>query len=176
MPNHQEIIDLMNEAQQLRDQVSQLTATMDKMWRSVIEYPFSQVCKHLVASNMLSEMEKLGFEVTKEVADSVVKCDDEAALAHPPLVYRGLPTQALDNDLVERCKELLDWKNTGFLNEGKGGAIRKLAKSLDHIPQIDRLRAAERITIDEALKFFAAQLPAPEPSVPDEEPPNSFGM
>lgn len=81
MTHHQEVCDLMAENERLK-------AFIDQTWRRVIGYPFPQICKHLVASNMLSDMEELGFEVTQEVARAVVQSDDEAALAHPRLNWR----------------------------------------------------------------------------------------
>jgi hypothetical protein len=71
----------MNENAKLKDFI-------DRSWRRVIAYPFPQICKHLVASNMLSDMEQLGFDVTQEVARAVVQADDEAALAHPKLEWK----------------------------------------------------------------------------------------
>lgn len=81
MTTHHEVVDLMVENAKLK-------AFIDQTWRRVIEYPFPQICKHLVASNILSDMEELGFEVTQEVARAVVESDDEAALAHPPLAWK----------------------------------------------------------------------------------------
>jgi len=178
MSNHQAVVDLMNENQRSQEQVVRLARAMDKMWRSVIEYPFSKVCKHLVASNMLSDMESLGFEISKEVADAVVKCEDEVALSQPPLVYRGLPPAAFENDLAERCRELVEWKKTGLLHGGSGGKLREFARSLEYVPAAERLRVAETMTIDEALACFVSLAAAPPQPAPheEEESTQSFGM
>jgi hypothetical protein len=82
MAHHHEVADLMAENEKLK-------AFIDHTWRRVIAYPFPQICKHLVASNMLSDMEGLGFDVTQEVARAVVQSDDETALAHPKLGWRS---------------------------------------------------------------------------------------
>jgi hypothetical protein len=79
--SNQDIIDLMNENARLREFI-------DQSWRRVIAYPFPKICKHLVAANMLSDMEQIGFEVTKEIARAVVEADDESALAHPKLRWK----------------------------------------------------------------------------------------
>jgi hypothetical protein len=73
------------EFDELTAENERLKAFIDHTWRRVIAYPFPQICKHLVASNMLSDMEELGFDVTQEVARAVVQADDEAALEHPKL-------------------------------------------------------------------------------------------
>jgi hypothetical protein len=79
---NQDIIDLMNENAKLKDFI-------DATWRRVIAYPFPQICKHLVASNMLSDMEEIGFDVTQDVAHAVVNAHDDEALAHPKLGWRA---------------------------------------------------------------------------------------
>lgn len=66
-------------------EIARLSKALDATWRKVIAYRMPQVCKHLVAANMLSDMEELGFEVPQDLAKAVVWCDDETALAFPPL-------------------------------------------------------------------------------------------
>ena len=98
MSHNDEVIDLMRENAKLK-------AFIDDAWRRVIAYPFPQVCKHLVAANMLSDMEQLGFEVTNEVARAVVQSDDDAALAHPRLEWKPNqpePRTLLDRQCIER--------------------------------------------------------------------------
>lgn len=64
-----------------------LRKALDDSWRQAISYPWPQVCKHLIACNMLSEMEAVGFVVPAELAKAVVCADDETALAWPTLRY-----------------------------------------------------------------------------------------
>lgn len=80
----------MNDAyiERLQAENAQLTAALDDAWRAVLRYPFAQVCKHLIAANMLSNMEEIGFDVPHDLAKAVVQCDDDEALACPRLVYR----------------------------------------------------------------------------------------
>lgn len=65
--------------------IDALERAFDQMWRDVLNYPFPQICKLLIAANMLSEMEQLGFVVPRDLARAVVTCDDEEALAHGQL-------------------------------------------------------------------------------------------
>lgn len=76
----------MNE-NNLLEENRRLAEALDQSWRKVMRYPFGQVCKHLIAANMLSDMEELGFVVTYDLACAVVRCDDEVALATPSLSY-----------------------------------------------------------------------------------------
>lgn len=64
-----------------RERIAILESALDDIWREAVAYRFPQVCKHLVASNILSRMETLGFEVPKKLAEAVVNADDETALA-----------------------------------------------------------------------------------------------
>jgi hypothetical protein len=70
------------------------------------------------------------------------------------------------NDLVERCRELIDWKDTGTL---KGEALRNLAKCQQEIgiPEYQALPVAEYKTAREAMEFVIAA--ALSPSREDEK-------
>ena len=60
---------------------------------------------------------------------------------------------ALADDLVERCRELLEWSSTGLLNGGKGGAVRALADRLrEKVGETYALSLAESQTKDEAMR------------------------
>lgn len=43
------------------------TEFIDRIWRRIIEPPFSKVCKHPVAANVLSEMEQHGFTIPHDL-------------------------------------------------------------------------------------------------------------
>lgn len=47
----------------------------------VIDFPCSQICKHLVAADLLSIMEKHGVKVSEELAETVVSAHDDEAYA-----------------------------------------------------------------------------------------------
>lgn len=57
------------------------------------------------------------------------------------------------DDLAERCREILEWKNTGLLQGGAGGKLRAYAASLTDVPEDYRLAVAEKNTGDEAMRF-----------------------
>lgn len=57
-------------------------------------------------------------------------------------------------DLVVRCKEILEWRRTGLLTDG---AVRRLAASLTHIPEHYRLSVAENQTAEDAMKIVAGE-------------------
>jgi hypothetical protein len=69
----------------LKEDNVKLRKALDGAWRQAIGYPWPQVCKHLVACHILSDMEEIGFVVPSELAKAVVRADDETALAWPPL-------------------------------------------------------------------------------------------
>ena len=62
----------------------------------------------------------------------------------------------MDDDLKQRCREVLDWQKTGLLHGGNGGRLRALAKRLGEerkIPEHYQLTLAEKITQDEAMQY-----------------------
>lgn len=102
-------------------------------------------------------------EALREAADAL----SAAALAHPSAaddvghacahaeklcrkVLASLPEQPIPEiDLVERCREVLDWQNTGLL---KGNALRDFAETLTSATGHE-LQSAEIATAREAMKF-----------------------
>lgn len=60
----------------------------------------------------------------------------------------------LSENLAVRCREFLDWKNTGLLVDGEQ---RKLAASLENIPNVYRLTIAENQTATEAMQEVAGR-------------------
>jgi hypothetical protein len=46
----------------------------------VISFPQPQMCKHLIAADLLSLLIKHGIEVSSDLAEAVVGADDETAL------------------------------------------------------------------------------------------------
>jgi hypothetical protein len=66
--------------------------------------------------------------------------------------------QSFDNnatspDLVQRCKEILEWNRTGLLAGGSGGAVRELADRLEQkIGKHYALTVAETQTRDDAMR------------------------
>ena len=49
--------------------------------KKTIEFPYSRICKHLVASDLLSLLVQKGYNVPESLAESVVKADDDKSLA-----------------------------------------------------------------------------------------------
>ena len=48
--------------------------------KRIIQFPRAQVCKHLVAADLLSMIEENGNSVSEELAAAIVGADDEEAL------------------------------------------------------------------------------------------------
>lgn len=73
---------------------------------------------------------------------------------------------ATDPDLVQRCRELLDWSKTGLLNGGKGGAVRAYADRLkEKIGEHYALNVAESNTKDEAMREIVRIADEPQEAV-----------
>lgn len=51
------------------------------MVKKLLEFPFPQICRHSVACDLLSLLEENGVEISHELAEAVVKCDDERGLS-----------------------------------------------------------------------------------------------
>ena len=74
--------------------------------------------------------------------------------------------KATNADLVQRCRELLDWSKTGILNGGKGGALRAYADRLkEKIGEHYALNVAESNTKNEAMRELVRLATEPQ-SVP----------
>jgi hypothetical protein len=50
------------------------------MVANVLRFPFSKVCVHWVAVGLLDSLAANGFTVSEELADAVVRADDETSL------------------------------------------------------------------------------------------------
>lgn len=83
-------------------------------------------------------------------------------------------------DLIQRCRELVEWRNTGLLHKGSGGALRAYAERLekDGISDAYALGVAESNTASEAMKELVriacpapADTPALETANPESAPP-----
>jgi hypothetical protein len=76
-------------------------------------------------------------------------------------------SSAGSDDLVARCKEVLDWHRTGLLNGGKGGQLRALAAQIEAsgMPDHYALTLAEKQTADEAMKLVASGGAAQQPGM-----------
>ena len=57
----------------------EITAALFENVLKTIQYPNATVCKHYVAANILSLMEKHGVPISKEMAYAVVNGEDEDA-------------------------------------------------------------------------------------------------
>jgi hypothetical protein len=77
------------ECESLKAENAKLRAALNYSWRMAIKYPFPQVCKHLIACNILSSMEEIGFEVPRALAKAVVECNDAYALSFGSLEPRS---------------------------------------------------------------------------------------
>lgn len=61
--------------------LSDLATIMDRMWRSMVEFPFAQVCKHHAAGIVIQEMETLGIAPPHDIIRAVVFAHDDISLA-----------------------------------------------------------------------------------------------
>jgi len=64
--------------------------------------------------------------------------------------------QMVSDDLLARCREVLDWKNTGLLVDG---ALREYAKTMPHSSEHQQLRAAEDCTAEAAMRVLLSASP-----------------
>jgi len=46
----------------------------------LMQFPYPQICRHLVAADLLSLLEEYGMEVSSDLAKAVVGADDENAV------------------------------------------------------------------------------------------------
>jgi hypothetical protein len=51
-----------------------------RMIYNLMKFPFPQICRHLVATDLLSLLEKHGHPVSPELAKAVVQADDLTAI------------------------------------------------------------------------------------------------
>lgn len=60
-----------------------MTVPADRIVKAIeglLRFPFPQVCRHLVAADLLSLLEECGASVSEELAHAVVRAEDEEAL------------------------------------------------------------------------------------------------
>ena len=55
------------------------------------------------------------------------------------------------NELIESCKEILEWKKTGLLN---GDALREYANRQPYGSEYNKLAIAEAVTLKDAAEAF----------------------
>lgn len=70
-----------------------------RIWRMIenaIKFPYPQICKHLVAADLLSLLEQYGVVVSEELAKAIVSADDEAAL----LLLRSSPMANKEKEMA----------------------------------------------------------------------------
>lgn len=48
--------------------------------RQLLQHPYPLICRHAVASDLLSLLEEQGYAVSDELAGAVVRADDRVAL------------------------------------------------------------------------------------------------
>ena len=46
----------------------------------LLRFPFPTICRHAVAGDLLDALERSGFPLTQELAEAVVKAQDDRAL------------------------------------------------------------------------------------------------
>lgn len=51
-----------------------------KMIERFLTFPFPQICRHSVACDLLNLLEIHGVKITSELADAVVRAEDDVAL------------------------------------------------------------------------------------------------
>ncbi len=51
-----------------------------RLVRGLIKFPYSKICVHMVASDLLSLLEKYGYSIPAELAQAVVRAEDDKAL------------------------------------------------------------------------------------------------
>jgi hypothetical protein len=47
----------------------------------LLNFPYPRICRHAVASNLLSELEARGWKCPPELEEAVVRCQDDDAIA-----------------------------------------------------------------------------------------------
>jgi hypothetical protein len=87
------------------------------------------------------------------VATTPTPSHPESAATTGAPVDGTAPHLSIDPDLVQRAREILEWRRTGRLHNGSGGAMRELAKRLEEqgIGDSHSLGVAEENTNKEAM-------------------------
>lgn len=175
------------EVAQLKETVEDLQSTMDA-WFDLSEKTEEEITPILIDGlKGYLRTAKNGGMSTKAAATAEAiltnYCRLYAGQALLP-VLRGLASSLAEppadlktsEDLVERCKELVEWRNTGLLHNGSGGSLRAYADRLavsgigDHYA----LSVAESNTASEAMKeLVRLASPRPQNATRTLEPPPS---
>lgn len=71
----------------------QLRAAINKGWREIIQFPFSQVCKHWAIMTICSQLEKVGEPFDKDFVTAIVNADDATSITYKD--YRGKDVETL---------------------------------------------------------------------------------
>ena len=110
--------------------------------------------EHGAQSGMyLSEVRALRAEVTR-------LAEQGAAPQAEPTADMVRPSESLR----VRCEEALEWNETGYLRDGH---LRALARSQPHAEEYQRLKGAESVTSDEAMRFVVAAATQPQQAKED---------
>jgi len=81
--------------------------------KRAIEFPYPQICKHMVAADLLSLLEERGLPIPEELAKAVVQADDETAIK--------LIDEILDDKQEEPHEETIDeYYDRKWLEEMEG--------------------------------------------------------
>ena len=51
-----------------------------ELMKDIIKYPDARICKHYIACLLLEILEKNGLEISNNLAEALVQCNDELAL------------------------------------------------------------------------------------------------
>jgi hypothetical protein len=58
-----------------------------KMIERLLRFRYAEICRHMVAADLLSILEQYGFPVTKGLAEAIVNANDEESLALLSNIY-----------------------------------------------------------------------------------------
>lgn len=97
-------------------------------------------------------------DACERVALARVSADAEASVR--------APQTGISDDLVQRSKEILEWRRTGLLHGGEGGALRAYAKRLEDggLSDVYALDVAQNETNKEAMCELIRLAEAPQPT------------
>ena len=172
------------EVAQLKETVEDLRSTMDA-WFDLSKKTEEEITPILIDGlKGYLRTAKNGGMSTKAAATAEAVLTDYcrlyAGLALLP-VLRGLASSsseasidaAVSEDLIERCKELVEWRSTGLLHNGSGGSLRAYAERLaaTGIGEHYALSVAESNTASEAMKELARMASAKPRHLPTSEGP-----
>jgi hypothetical protein len=79
------LLDVLGQVKEQKRPISE--KDIYKIIKKLIEFPYSQICVHLVACDLLSLLESKGHPVDKELAKALVRAEDDVSL---PLIEKML--------------------------------------------------------------------------------------